>query len=329
MNNMSRWINELVEYWINRCNIKNKKLHLSSEIITSKNRIAPNNFVMFQCNYKDGFSYTVDSYVMFNTAAKIRITWYENYFKKLDNHYSFDFLFNHLDVFGNPPYLGDIDTICMGCSVNNENKLVIPILDAHQLWQCKKETVYNPNFNLNFDNSLFENKINKIVWRGGLVPTFSNDFNLLHIRENVLKKWVDHPSFDIGVSFKDNIYTKPCLDFNEFTKYKYILNIDGYGASFDGTIWKLRSSSLVIWVTNENNQMYMLQWYYPLLKPYVHYVPSCIDKLKETFDWCESNPTLCKEIIKNSKNIIEDILRNTDNYHKSLFDRLNTIFNEN
>jgi len=325
--NASSWINDLVEYWVNRCNIINKRKIYSPEFITSKNAVMSNNFVMFQCIYNNGIHFTCDSYVENNKGGVPRLDWYKGYFNKLNNKYSFTFLFNHLDLFGKPPFLEDIDAICMGCSVNSGNYHAIPILDAHHIWDCKRNTIYNPNYNLNFDNTPFDNKINKIVWRGGLIPTFSKEFNLLHLRKDVCDKWMQNPNFDIGVSNENTPYTKPFLNFNRFTKYKYILNIDGYGASFDGTVWKLRSTSLVIWITDANNQMYMLEWYFPLLKPYVHYVPSSIDKLQETFEWCEANPEKCKEIIDNSTKLISNILQNTDTYNRALFDKLDEIYN--
>ena len=325
--NISTWITDLVEYWINRCNIKNKKTVYNSELIASKNTVMPNNFVMYQCIYNKGIECIFDTYTTFNKDAIPRLEWYKEYFKKMDNNYSFTFYFNHLDLFGKPTYLGDIDAICVGCSVNSRNFHAIPILDAHHLWECKKITVYNPDYDLQFDHTPFDNKINKIVWRGGLIPTFSEDLNLLYLRKDVCDKWIDNSNFDIGVSNNNTPYSKSFLNLNDYTKYKYILNIDGYGASFDGTIWKLRSTSLVIWITDPNNQMYMLEWYFPLLKPYVHYVPSSIDKLQETFDWCEENPEECKKIITNSTILINNILQNTDAYHQALFARFNEIYN--
>jgi hypothetical protein len=217
--------------------------------------------------------------------------------------------------------------ICFGGSINYNNYTVIPILDAHHLWECKKLTIYNPNYVIDFYNTSYENKINKIVWRGGLVPTFLNNGQLIEIRKEVCNKWKHNEHFNIGITKHNSILNKEYLTLKEFTQYKYILNIDGYGTSYDGTIWKLRSNSLVIWITDENNNMYSLGWYYPLLKPYLHFVPSSIDNLENTFKWCEENSTKCKEIIENSTKLIEDILLNTDKYHKCLFDKLNEINN--
>jgi hypothetical protein len=325
--NPSTWITDLVEYWVNRCDIKNKKTVYSSQLITSKNAVIPHSFVMTQCIYNNGFRYIFDMYSKHNVFASPRLDWYFAYFKKMDNNYSFIFYLNHLDMFGHPSYLGDIDAICFGCSINSNNNNVIPILDAHHLWDCKAETVYNPLYDLQFDTTPFDTKINKIVWRGALIPTFLKDFKLLHLRKDVCDKWGNNSNFNIGTTKHDSPYTRPFLNLHEFTQYKYILNIDGHGASFDGTVWKLRSTSLVIWITDPNNQMYMLEWFFPLLKPFVHYVPSSIDKLQETFDWCEANPEQCKQIIEASTTLMNNILQNTDTYHRALFDRINEIYN--
>ncbi len=158
------WINDLSEYWINRCNIKNKKNNFID--ISHKNKVVPNNFVMFECIYQNGIHFIFDEYTKVNHDAIPRLTWYKDYFEMINNNYNFRFYFNHLDIFGKPHYLGEIDAICMGCSVNSNNFHAIPILDAHHLWEHKKNTVYNPKYDLNFNTTPFDNKIKKIVWRG-------------------------------------------------------------------------------------------------------------------------------------------------------------------
>jgi hypothetical protein len=341
------WINFLIDYWINRCNIKNNINNIDIDkinILLKENKISFNNFSCLKGYYsldlsnvhipESNFKFEFDETIAYtNNLAKQRIIRYTDYFNKINNNFNFKFLMNHLDCFPKLEILNNINMIYFGCSAPNiENNNCIPIIDAHNLWDAKKMCEYNLNYDFNFNNSDFRTKINKIVWRGALIPTFTKEeLGLMHLRLTICEKYNNNSNFDIGYTSNDYnhilLQNKNFLNYNDFTKFKYILNIDGYGASFEGTIWKLRSTSLLIWITDENNEFYWLQWYYPLLKPYVHYVPSSIDNLEKTFEWCESNQDKCIEIISNSTKLINDILLNTDEYHKQLFNKINQIYN--
>ena len=51
-------------------------------------------------------------------------------------------------------------------------------------------------------------------------------------------------------------------------KYKYILDIDGWSNTWDSTVWKLYSGSVML-----KAKGIWKQWYYDELLPWVHYVP--------------------------------------------------------
>jgi hypothetical protein len=320
------WINNLVNYWIKRTNSINKNTYNQNMDIIIKPYININYEVM-PCIYKDNCIINSIAPSNSNVNALPRIKWYTDYFNKINNNYSFTFLLNHLDIFTSNLEIDNLNMISFGGSINYNNYKVIPIIDAHHLWDVTKFAVYNPNYVIDFDNTPYENKINKIVWRGSLYPTFLNNGTLIELRKELCNKWIHNKHFNIGVINSNSIINKEYLTIKEFTKYKYILSIDGFGSTYDAIIWKLRSTSLIIWITDENNNMYSLGWFYPLLKPYVHYVPSSIDNLENTFKWCEENSTKCKEIIENSTKLIKNILLNTDKYHKCLFDKLNETNN--
>jgi hypothetical protein len=312
----------LVNYWINRCNIININDTAIEDInlLLNKNNIDSHNFCLIKGVYNNQFTFEYEEkYAFKNTQAKNRINVYNNFFKEMNNKYQFKFILNHLDFFPKLQILQNIKMVNFGFSSPNiKENHCIPIIDAHHLWDTKRYIEYNPDYKLDFNTINLENKINKIVWRGSMCPTFEKEeLKLLHLRSNICEKYANNINFDLR---SEN------MTYLEMTNFKYILNIDGYGASWDGTIWKLRSTSLVIWITDKNNEFYWLQWYHPLLKPYVHYVPSSIDNLQETFEWCEQNQEKCKEIIKNSTEIIKDILLNTIEYHKQLFDKIDEIY---
>lgn len=97
---------------------------------------------------------------------------------------------------------------------------------------------------------------------------------------------------------------KPKMDLAEqVKKYKYIINADGHCAALRMRDL-LASDSAVLWV--ETNQV---EWFYPLLQPFVHYIPVRLltheaqDPLQDIVDkitWAESNPGKVAAIVKNA-----------------------------
>lgn len=62
-----------------------------------------------------------------------------------------------------------------------------------------------------------------------------------------------------------------CCDYisaGDSCKYKYLIDIDGFGATFHRCQWILRSNCTLI-----KQEDGYVQWYYSGLKPYIHYVP--------------------------------------------------------
>ena len=97
---------------------------------------------------------------------------------------------------------------------------------------------------------------------------------------------------------------KPEMDLAEQVKnYKYIIVADGHCATIR-THAVLASDSAVFWV--ETN---LIEWFYPLLQPYVHYIPVRLlkhepqDPLQDIVDkiaWAKSNPEKVAAIVKNA-----------------------------
>ena len=316
------WIPELVKFWITQCDIVNKKHEIAKSDMDAINNVFPHNFCIMMARFTpDNFITEYNEAIIKTNAGGIpRIKWYEQYFMKCKSlSFSFSFVYTHLDIFLTSELFDNLNIICFAPSTYYNDRICIPILDPYNFWESKSTTVYNAHYDLKFNNTPFSRKIHQVAWRGQNCPTFTRE-GLLTLRKNMVDKWKDSSHFDIGFT--------PFMDYHTFTSYKYIINVDGYGASFDGSIWKLRSSSLVIWITDESSNMYCIQWYFPLLKPFIHYVPSSIDKLEDTFLWCESHPSECINIIKNANLLIKDILENTHTYHEQLFGTINTVFNK-
>ena len=98
---------------------------------------------------------------------------------------------------------------------------------------------------------------------------------------------------------------KPRMNLTEqVNKYKYIINADGHCATIRMHDL-LASDSAVFWV--ETNQ---IEWFYPLLQPYVHYIPVRFmeyqpeDPLRDIVNkvaWAEKNPDKVATIVANAQ----------------------------
>jgi len=101
-------------------------------------------------------------------------------------------------------------------------------------------------------------------------------------------------------------------------QYKYLIDVDGWGAAFHRCHWILRSNSVPIKENSGN-----LQWYYSGLKPYVHYVPyetDCSD-LKEVLQWLKAHNDQAKQIALNGRQFALDYL-NSDMIYLYLYNVL-------
>jgi len=74
--------------------------------------------------------------------------------------------------------------------------------------------------------------------------------------------------------------------------HRWLIEIDGNVNSW-GLLWKLLSGSCVVRVHSPRQQ-----WYHQKLQPWVHVVPVAADlsDLVDTLIWCQTHPTLCRQI---------------------------------
>lgn len=84
--------------------------------------------------------------------------------------------------------------------------------------------------------------------------------------------------------------------------YKYLINMDGATATYPGFLWRLYSNSVVLKQDSTH-----VQWFYPLFKPYEHYVPVKRDlsDLPQQIAWLEANDQKAKEIAENATRQVE------------------------
>jgi hypothetical protein len=149
----------------------------------------------------------------------------------------------------------------------------------------------------------FSHKINKIVY--GCRVHNSTHFNFLQYRDEIGEQKQREYFYTDAVS-KENIVAEKgaWIDSHEMRKYKYILDMDGNGCTWDATAWKLNSGSVIL-----KTESGWRQWFYDKYLPWVHYVPIADDfsDLQEKYHWCESNPDKCIEIVNSAKDLFQEI----------------------
>ena len=153
------------------------------------------------------------------------------------------------------------------------------------------------------DNNLvkWEHKIDKLIFRGNENNGYIYNFIDYKNKNKIPRKYFNE-------KFKNNKFIN--LDNNKLSKseqikYKYLIDIDGYTNSWEGTVWKLYSGSVVI-----KQKSIWKQWYYDELIEWVHYVPVNNDfsNLDIVIQWCINNDNICKQIAKNSRKFIKEKL---------------------
>jgi len=145
-------------------------------------------------------------------------------------------------------------------------------------------------------------KINKIVYAGNIEGR-GTKYNFTTRRDIEISQ---RQYFTSDAINKENIYTGGYIDRNEMINYKYILDIDGIGSTWDATAWKLNSGS-VIMKTNSN----WIQWFYNDYKEWIHYVPIADDfsDIQDKYKWCEDNERKCIIMVENCKKLFQNIYR--------------------
>ena len=105
---------------------------------------------------------------------------------------------------------------------------------------------------------------------------------------------------------KHNIYAPSEIACQDMIQYKYVLDIDGWGGTWEATAWKLNSGSVIL-----KTDSGWRQWFEDEYIPWVHYVPVEDDfsNLQERFMWCETHQEECEAIIRRAKDLFQKIYR--------------------
>jgi hypothetical protein len=162
------------------------------------------------------------------------------------------------------------------------------------------------------DTQDFDEKINKIIFRGALsnISRFEiickwqgkewADLGLTLIPEKIKQKQLcRNKEADILLCMRDIMPKQQVL------KYKYVLCLEGANIS-TGFGWALASNCVPIHPYPFHYEV----WYFNGLQPWVHFIPLLEDgrDLEDVFEWCENHPDKCREIAQNGRTHMKRML---------------------
>lgn len=163
----------------------------------------------------------------------------------------------------------------------------------------------------------WEKKKSLCVWRGTGINGASCNLIGKHCSEPINQRQLFIQQYKQG-SFVSMDYNETFLSKQDQLHYKYILDIDGWTNTWDGTVWKLYSGSVLL-----KCKSVWKQWYYDDLKEYIHYVPVANDfsDLNQKIEWCKLHDKECQEITRNAIDFVKTKL----NWNKVIEDCVRTV----
>jgi len=180
-------------------------------------------------------------------------------------------------------------------SDSEKKTIILRCLNNKRHWRL----YYNKPVDIEFDN-----KINKLYWRG----TTTGSIKIQPNRFVLIERY--YASNNIDVAFSSTCqgndkycqYVKGKEEISEFLKHKYILSVEGNDKD-SGLNWKLNSNSLVFMAKPRSSSWLMED----KLIPNIHYIQVTDDfsDLQEKITWCETNQGLCKSIITNANEFMK------------------------
>lgn len=140
----------------------------------------------------------------------------------------------------------------------------------------------------------------RCVWRGNPINGCNQNFKNPDLSKGNQREYFVE-QYKAG-KFQNMDWSETQMSIQEQRKYKYILDIDGWTNTWDGTIWKLYSGSVMLKV-----ESVWKQWYYDKLIPWKHYVPIANDfsDLNEKIEWCINHDDKCKRITEQAREFVE------------------------
>jgi hypothetical protein len=163
-------------------------------------------------------------------------------------------------------------------------------------------------------------------------PTVASDNSSPHARVNLRSDlclaYGKDPLYDIEISavklcedntsFAHRVMCHGCqqcprkqrLAPSEQSMYKYQLIVDGQAATNDASVWKLLSNSAVVRLRPDGWDVPIFEQFYdPILKPYVHFLPSDMSHLPLAIKWCEDHSQVCEQLGHAARQTMKCVLK--------------------
>lgn len=204
--------------------------------------------------------------------------------------------------------------------VNSQNNVLLPLNIVRHWGQVSK--AYN-------DDLSFNDKDNKIVWRGCTTGLWTSAEG----RKAVVERWAqtENPLIDIGLSMwvqgirdKDE-WIKPKLSIKDQLKSKFLISVEGNDVA-SGLKWMLASNSCVL-MTKPRLCSWAME---DKLEEWKHYVPLKADysDLETQYQWCMKNLDKCEQIALNGKRFIGDNFLDPEQ-EKEITNRIMQLWRDN
>lgn len=133
----------------------------------------------------------------------------------------------------------------------------------------------------------------ELLWQSHLHP------DLIDARFNAMYEPYKRNLIELGMPEKTEM---SFVDISDHIRYKYLVSVDGWTASWLRVPWIMASNSLLI-----KQESRKIEWFTYLLKPYVHYYPigNDISGLVEAVQYLEAHQDEALKIIKEANAFIE------------------------
>uniref|UniRef100_A0A915J0S1 Glycosyl transferase CAP10 domain-containing protein n=1 Tax=Romanomermis culicivorax TaxID=13658 RepID=A0A915J0S1_ROMCU len=213
-----------------------------------------------------------------------------------------EFLFNlgdwPLEAAGNVPMMS-------WCGSGSSKDIVLP---SYEITEATLEMMARRNIDiisiLGAESPKWDEKIDRAIWRGRdssqerliLVQMARNRPDL--IEANITRFFFFRDLIDV---YGPEV---PHMPFQDFFKYKFVVNMDGTVAAYRFA-FLLAGTSLVFKQTSN-----YYEHFYKLLKPWVHYVPVEFDlsDLIERIEWAKNNQEEAQKIVSNARKFVAENL---------------------
>ena len=227
----------------------------------------------------------------------------------------------------------------------------IPIPDTHMTIAMAKELTPNNvlqafkhsdmSSHYKVSKSAWIGKLNSVVYRGQDLETryFLNGGKVLYPRRRLVESIcvLANKKNDQDICQAYNIHLSgaktKCSNCSlaklssrhTSSSWRYQVNVDGHGQSYDGSIWKLLSNSTVIWVItdaqphhnmsvqqtafSQNTDPMFQAWYSSYIKPNCHYITAPPEKVTDAYLWCQCHPRECERMAMAAADTVHKVVQ--------------------